>query len=552
MTAHTSPSRSRTSFLATLLVVATSTTAWADLEGPALDGADAGGLEFETERVVVFKDGHGLFVKKATGTTDAEGRLSTDAVPDAAVLGSFWAVADDHDAVNLKAEWIDREVSSEKVTDCVTRTELLRANEGRPLSLDMNYGETITGTLLNVLEMPAGQGQAGPGGQLAVMHTPGGTKVLPIGSVRTITGDDLVSTMTRKTRTTTRTKRLWFELGAQAADREVSIHLFYFTPGIRWIPTYRLGGELKYDGRLSLQGEILNEVEDIDGAVFDLVVGVPNFRYKGTISPLSLERVMVDALRQNAPGLMGQRMGNASFSQRAGEWRGDDGRPAPAGGGGMAALASELTAAGEQDLFVYSVERMSLARGARATVSLWQSNVPLRHLYTMDVDIVRDRHSGARIRSSRAPNEPGNPSPLRLAENEVWHQLELANTSDVPWTTGPAMLMRSFLPLGQELLTYTPLGGRSLVPITVAVDVRGTYEEEEIEREPDALRWNGYQWALVRKKGTVTVTNYRSEPTDMLVTVGTGGKAESASDDARIKINATRVEDWNGGHAAIN
>jgi hypothetical protein len=90
------------------------------------------------------------------------------------------------------------------------------------------------------------------------------------------------------------------------------------------------------------------------------------------------------------------------------------------------------------------------------------------------------------------------------------------------------------------------------VPITVAVDVRGTYEEEEIEREPDALRWNGYQWALVRKKGTVTVTNYRSEPTDMLVTVGTGGKAESASDDARIKINATRVEDWNGGHAAIN
>jgi hypothetical protein len=536
-----------------MLVALPGVTARAANEVPQVGTAPSPGLEFTTERVVVFKDGYGLFVKHATGVVGADGRLHTDEVPPAAVLGTFWATADEHDIVSMKAEWVEQKTSSEQEIDCVSKAELLRANEGKPLSLAMNYGETITGKLVDVLQnLAAPVGSGGAGGQLAVMQTPAGTKILPIGSVRTITGDDLMTRMTRRREAIDRNKRLWFDLGPKAAGDQVTVRLFYFTSGIRWIPTYRLGGELKYDGQLALQGEILNEVEDIDGAVFDLVVGVPNFRFKGTISPLSLERVMVNALMQNAPGLMGQQMRNASFAQRAGEWRGNEVPHALAAGGDGAVLAAELTTAGEQDLFVYTVESLTLAKGARATVALWESNVPLRHVYTMKVDAVRDFRSGAVVVRDDAPNERSSTSPLRLARNKVWHQLELTNTADVPWTTGPAMLLRAFLPLGQELLTYTPRGGRTILPITVAVDVRGTHDEEEIGRESKALRWGGYDWAHVRKKGAVTVTNYRDEPTDMLVSVSTGGKVESASDDGTIKINATRVEDWYGGHAAIN
>lgn len=542
-----------------------------------VDPAEARALEFANERVVVFKDGYGLFVKSASGDADAEGRLFTDEVPDAAVLGTFWATADGDEIVGMKAEWIEQTQRIEKETDCVSSLELLRANQGKLLSLQMVYGQTVTGTLVDVLEVPdepvmlgeapstgAGHGHgraaaepsrsvAVPGdGQFAIMQTPAGMEVLPIGAIRTITGDDLATRMIRPTELTERSKRLWFDVGAAAAGRRVAIRLFYFTPGIRWIPTYRADGDLKDHGRLALQGEILNEVEDIEGAVFDLVVGVPNFRYKGTISPLSLERVMVDALRQSAPGLMGQQMSNVSFAQRAGEWRGDRAQPASAEGSAMAELAAELTATDAQDLFVYSVERLSLARGDRATVSLWQSVVPLRHLYTMDVQTVRDWRSGALAASPAAPNEAGSVSPLRLAANTVWHQLELTNSSDVPWTTGPAMLLATFLPLGQELLTYTPRGGRTLLPITVAVDVRGTYDEEEIDREPKAARWGNYQWDRVRNKGTVTLTNYRDEPVDMLVTVNSGGRAESASDGGMITISPTRAADWIGGHGAVN
>lgn len=534
-------------------------------------------LDFTTERVVVFKDGYGLFVKIASGRADADGRLYTDDVPAAAVLGTFWATADGDQFVDMQAQWIERTRRIEQETDCLSNLDLLRANQGKLLSLQMGYGETVTGTLVDVLEIPtepvklgdapstgAGDGRsrtlAAPlrpaavpgGGTLAIMQTLAGMKVVVIAAIRTITGDDLVSRMTRRTELSERTKRLWFDLGADAAGREVTIRLLYFTPGIRWIPTYRLAGELKNDGQLALQGEILNEVEDIQDAVLDLVVGVPNFRYKGTISPLSLERVMVNALQQSAPGLMGRHMSNASFAQRAGEWRGIPVRPVQAGGGAVAALAAEITAAGEQDLFVYSVKEFSLATGDRATVSLWQNSVPLRHLYTMDVHAVRDWRTGAMTTSLAARSQSDSPSPLRLAANNVWHQLELANSTGVPWTTGPIMLLRKFLPLGQELLTYTPRGARTLLPVTVAVDVRGTYAEQEIDREAKALYWGNHQWARIRKKGTVTLTNYRDEPISMLVTVSTGGRAESASDDATISLNAMRFEDFHGGHAAVN
>ena len=531
--------------LAAILSVFGQSQVRADSLVPVAPVTEARALDFTTERVVVFKDGHGLFVKVASGYADAEGRLYTDDVPGSAVLGTFWATADDDEIVSMKAQWVEQTRCIEKETDCLNNLELLRANQGAVLSLQMVYGESITGTLVDVLEVTGesarlNDGSSTVGGRLAIMQTLLGMKVLPIGSIRTITGEDLVTRMTRRTELTERTKRLWFDLGAAAGGREVTIRLFYFTPGIRWIPTYRLGGELECDGQLALQAEILNEVEDIDSAVFDLVVGVPNFRYKGTISPLSLERVMVNALNQSAPGLMGQQMSNARFAQRSGEWRGDKVQPGPAEGGGVAVLAAQLTATAEQDLFVYSVEELSLARGDRATVALWQSSVPLRHLYTMDVQAGRNWQS-----SPRPPNKSGSLSPLRLVTNNVWHQLELTNGTEVPWTTGPVMLLRTFLPLGQELLTYTPRGGRMLLPVTVAVDVRGTYAEQEIDREARALYWGNHHWARIHKKGTVTLTNYRDEPIDMLITVSAVGNAQSASDGGTIRIDSAR-------HAAVN
>jgi hypothetical protein len=162
--------------------------------------------------------------------------------------------------------------------------------------------------------------------------------------------------------------------------------------------------------------------------------------------------------------------------------------------------------------------------------------VPLRHVYTYRIKARRSRAGGGLVQDPTSPNQ--------VQMNQVWHQLELANAGKVPWTTGAALMLRDALPLGQDLLTYTSGGGRALLPVTIAVDLRGAFDEQEIERKPNALHLDGYDYVLVKKRGSVTVSSYRKEKSDMRVSVSAGGKATAASDDGTIKLNDFRPDDW--------
>lgn len=544
-----------------LLLVAASRHAGAGPRAVEPDASPAR-LTLTTERVVVFKDGYSLFVKRATGTTDSEGVVYMDEVPDAAVLGSFWTTPEGPNPIlSTTAEWIEKSHESRRETDCVTTLELLRANEGRRVSLELADERFVKGKIQAVLELDREGPASGPAametirelkphaGSLVVLAAvDAGRVALPVASVKSISGDDLITRMERVDKVTRRTKQLSYNFGPKVAGRDVTLHLMYFTPGLRWIPTYRLSGELEADAELSLQGEILNEVEDVAGAALNLVVGVPNFRFKEVVSPLALEQTLRHTLREAAPNLMGQAMRN-TFTQRSGEWRGD---PASESSSDATVLA-DLVSSGSHDLFVYRVSDFSLRKGARATVDLWRDRVDLRHLYTLDIGLVRDGTSGATsARPAAGLPDLGDSSPLELAHHRVWHQLELKNDSNVPWTTGPALLLRNGLPLGQDLLTYTSVGAASLLPVTVAVDVRGDLAETETERSPNALRVNNSSYTLVRKRGEITITNYKQERIAGRVRLSLGGRVEEASDDGVISLNEFRADDWVTRQYAVN
>lgn len=522
---------------------------------PVMAGAP-GELTLTTERVVVFKDGHALFVKRATGMADPQGWVFTSQVPDAAVLGTFWAAAEGGRPLAMRGQWVETARQEEVQRPCASMADLLAANVGRTLTLEFSpdRGTRITGVVREVIgaTIPDESPESSSRALVALRRDPqyvvvdeaaGGRLVLPVASVyrlHTREGEPPVATTIREVRTVTeRTKRLGFDLGPQAGARAASITLMYFTPGVRWIPTYRLG-DLKIDnGELSLQGEVLNEAEDIDGAVLDLVVGVPNFRFKDTVSPLVLESTLRNALAQAAPQLARQVLSNVaqvSFRERADEWRaaGDGAPPAP----------DQIVSSGEQDLFVYSLGAFTLARGARATVPLWTERTPLRHLYTLDVDVVRGAGGMGEGLGLRGEDSV---SPLRRLSQRVWHQLELSNRSRRPWTTGAALLMQGLLPLGQELLTYTSPGGTTLLPVTVAIDVRAEYHEEELKREPNAMTWDRTQYALVTKRGTLSITNHRAEETRLRVRVSTGGLAADPSDQGTLVVDDFRKGDWGSG-----
>jgi hypothetical protein len=549
-------------------------------------------LELKTERVIVFKDGYALIIKRGVATTDKTGEVFTDDVPDAAVLGSFWAVPEEGRLISMLAGWQSTKVSDDKPMPCTQPIEILLANKGQRAKVELQdktlYSGVIQEVLVEKTDAPVPPAQlelldlsplsatAKPKGALAsgrasppavavppsehtltainganfVLRTEEGDVLLPISQVRSILVKDMKTTIAKTLTTSKKTKRLSFKF--DGAEKKQAVSLMYFRPGIRWIPTYRISlndQKHKKTAAVSLQAELLNEAEDLTDVPVDIVVGVPNFRFRGTPSPLVLEATLRNALAEAAPTLMGNSsnsLSNAMYSQRSGEFRRDQAQANPAAEG-VVALPNELTAGGAQDLFVYNLPKLTLGKADRMAVPILSTEVPYRDLYTWDVHITKHDNDAA-------PSGSDSKSPLTLAKNEVWHQIVLTNTTKFPWTTGAAMIMQGNQPLAQELLTYTPPKDEVRVPVTISVDTRGSLSEKEVGRDLKSLQWDGYNYARIDKEMKLDLCNNKALDIEAEVTLRVGGKVDKASLDGDVTIGAFDAADWvqYNGHPAVN
>ncbi|MEW6712667.1 MAG: hypothetical protein AB1403_22810, partial [Candidatus Riflebacteria bacterium] len=104
------------------------------------------------------------------------------------------------------------------------------------------------------------------------------------------------------------------------------------------------------------------------------------------------------------------------------------------------------------------------------------------------------------------------------------------------------------------LLTYTPVGGKSKLPLTVAVDVLGNCTEQEISRERNALHFDGNSYVKITKKVQLNVVNSRREEIDLLIKANFPGNCSEASDLGKIVISDYPSAEWNHnrGNAALN
>ncbi|MEX2175644.1 MAG: hypothetical protein WD872_14870 [Pirellulaceae bacterium] len=510
-----------------------------------------GKLMLKTERVIAFKDGYCLVIKRGEAAANEEGQLYLDDVPDAAVLGSFWATPTQGRLVNMVAGWKEATEETEQDFLCKETIELLLANQGRPAKVEMHDKTLLSGTIHEVLVERA---QAPfPVGAVAnfILRTDDGDVMLPAAQVRSLTVKEMNTRLPRTVTTSRRTKRLTFQF--DEARQKQELRLIYFRPGVRWIPTYRvdLGDKnAKKTAQIELQAEILNEAEDLADVPLDIVVGVPNFRFRQTPSPLVLESVLRNALLDSDPNLMGNginTLSNAMYSQRSSEFRRDAAMANAQAQQGTIDLPNELKAAGTQDQVVYHLPKLTLGKGERAAVPIFKAVAPYRDIYTWDVHVQRPDIDAA-------PSGAGLQSPLTLAKNEVWHQIELTNSTNVPWTTGAALIMQGQQPLSQELLTYTPQKNEVRVPVTVSVDTRGSFSEKEVGRELNSLSWAGYAYARIDKLATLHLCNNKPVAIETEITLRLGGKADQASHEGAVTLGAFDAADWvqYQGHPAVN
>jgi hypothetical protein len=121
----------------------------------------------------------------------------------------------------------------------------------------------------------------------------------------------------------------------------------------------------------------------------------------------------------------------------------------------------------------------------------------------------------------------------------VTHRLRLTNSSEVPLTTAPALVLRDDRLLAQALVTYAAPGAESDLELTRVSDITVHKAEQETKRVPNAATWQGDQYGRVDLSGTISLTNFRKQAVEVEVTrsvLGNVGTADNGGRKERVNV----------------
>ncbi|UCC68194.1 MAG: DUF4139 domain-containing protein [Armatimonadota bacterium] len=510
-------------------------------------------VQTHLKRVALFKNGLGFFVREAALPADTNLILiGPFAAPS---HGTFWVSCPARAGLRSVTA---RQITVSEGTPAITVAELLRANIGRTATLYTGTdpeaaftGEIIAFAPGRTPEPPApyAMGQRvetgrvlPPGrGQFLLLKTDDGVCALDpyrISSVR-FAEAEIERSFTRDSQQ--------IELDANFTSPTAGdwLSVSYLAKGITWAPSYLIDISDPKHARLTAKALILNEAEDIEAAHVDLITGFPNLQFADVLSPVSSKESLAAFLRALSQGrsaaaeatvmsnVMTQR---AEFAWGAQAVGGPAARqPVPAYGAAAAGQVAE-------DLFLYPLEDVTLAKNETGYYPLFTETVPYTEFYHWEIPdyVTEEDRYGQRRREERDKLE------------EVWHSLRLTNTTELPWTTAPAQLMKDGGIIGQDTLNYTPPKAKATVKITQAVSVKAEQAEVEIERERDAVRLYGYHYDRVTIKGTLSVTNFKDEKISLEITKTLSGEVESTIPQAKdialarglARMNPTHLLTW--------
>jgi len=310
----------------------------------------------------------------------------------------------------------------------------------------------------------------------------------------------------------------------KGGGEKTNLTLGYLEHGLGWTPSYLISLTDDKTAQITMQAVVVDDAEDLKDADVFFVVGVPNFAYSDTLSPMSLQQnllaFMKDAERRDTGSYRAS--SNAIGGQVVVADEMSDFRSQPS----FSQAVAELSGAPEEDLFLYTRSGVTLARDERATYNVFSTAVEYEHLYEWDV---QDQPRVDGFGNVIQPN-PNVTSPDAAALNSIWHSIRLKNSSKFPWTSAPAMVISGTKPVSQDTLPYTPKAASSNLKITIATDIRSSHEEREVAREQNVERRRNYNYDRVTVEGTMKVKNYKSKDVRLNIRKTLRGEVLSQSD----------------------
>ena len=173
----------------------------------------------------------------------------------------------------------------------------------------------------------------------------------------------------------------------------------------------------------------------------------------------------------------------------------------------------QMTGPASNDYTVYTKKDMTIRRGEKAIVTIFIKKIKYSHIYRW------------------------------TPPDQMKHFLVLHNDTDTSWTTGPYLAVNEGRPLSEDLLKYTPKGGRGEIPVTEAINIAHSKTETEIDRKIKAQNISGsYYLDLVTLAGKLTLRNYDTKTVEIAITAQVPGRPVSASDEGSIFTNPDKLQ----------
>lgn len=459
-------------------------------------------------KVDIFKNGNGFFVAEGNLSMSNSEAQITD-VPRTA-FGTLWVGAMDKNIQISGLRAIEEKFANRR--DPASLYEILISNIGKQVIFRQSGEKAIEYT--GILERVIGEVSQ----PVIVLRTTKGTMILNTWyAMHAEFPESFQSTFSDTT------KAMALRIKTNSAANAARFQMVYFQNQIGWTPSYRIDLVDDKNARIILSGTVVNDIQDIEKADVNLVVGYPHFEFANTLSPLTtpmpisdfLSALGYDARRPDFDNYGNRMMAAqvARYEMSAGQ--ADAGNFTPVGGTTV------------EDLFFYNLPDFSLKKNERAQINIFSATVPYQHVYEVTLPNAFNIQEGYLYDKTPARKEP----------YEVWHSIRLENKTAMPWTTGAALTMQNGKALGQDILQYAPAKSTTHVKITTSPDIYVTEEERETERKEDQKKKDGYSYDLVTISGEINLNNYKDKDVKLKITRPITGKLREATAEPKSKVN---------------
>jgi hypothetical protein len=480
----------------------------------------------KTVAIAAFKNGLAFVVRQGTvQLRSGTGRITP--IPNA-TLGTLWLAPGETGTSLDEVVAYRYHVPAERQLQSLT--EVLQTNIGKTVTVTYSMNmKDYTGEIVGVRESKTATGDVNADGapevlpsiakpQYLLLRVDKKLLALPIGSIANavLPDDTIFHEKIDQPRSALR-------FTIKGAGEKTDLTMGYLEHGLGWTPSYMISLSDDKTAQITMQAVVIDDAEDLNNSDLFFVVGVPNFAYSGTPSPMSLQQnllsFMKDAGQRDDENY--KRYSNALTGQlMAGEMNELDVRKEPS----FSQTVSELSGSPEEDLFLYTRSGVTLARGERAAYNVFSSTVGYEHIYEWEV-VDPQRVDGFGNTVQYNPNAPD-----AAAHNSIWHSIRLKNTTKFPWTSAPTMVISGTKPVSQDTLPYTPKAASSNLKITIATDIRSSHEEREVARQQNVQRRHGYELDLVTVEGTMKLKNYKSKDVKLDIGKTLRGDVDTQSD----------------------